>query len=306
MTPLPASGTMLHAGSLLPCYTTSCFADQINTLSDLEMFQEEDDVSITVSPDVIPPQNAGDNTVAAVTIHASANTDFTATISPVPNSGGHQHDTNRPTGHWQEQMTAPQNVYRGRTDSMGSVVLTYIPGDVGGEESIEVVTDSGWRGRKFVFVRVAGMAPLPRDSSKYKWDSNDGTHPNYLYAKPEFIAQLTQIANEYKTQTSVYLSFNDLSLISGGVFDYGPRSSPASFWTPPHNAHRKGTSADVNTGTIGIDGKSADLDVEQLDTIIKALSDAHKINCCRLEEDGSIHIECPKPSNTSQCTESTR
>jgi len=48
------------------------------------------------------------------------------------------------------------------------------------------------------------------------------------------------------------LSFNDLSLPNGGLFDSGNGTpeNPGGDWHPPHLYHRLGTSVDINNSTV--------------------------------------------------------
>ena len=254
---------------------------------------------LTAAP--ITPQATVGSTEAVVTIQTSPNINFTAEIIPVPNSGGHQHNGNKPTGRFKETVALPYNVYSGQTDENGQMILTYISGPAGGEEVITVRnTDEGKEGREFVFVRVVGLAPLETNATFYLYTSNDQHHPNFLYGTPNFLNQIKELAEVYLSSTNIYLSFNDMSLISGGIFDIRHN------WLPDHNSHRKGTSVDINRNTVNLGAKSVTLDLVKLDETIKILTGQNRINCCRIEEGKSIHIECPKPQNVAQCTDSTR
>ncbi|MFB3851877.1 MAG: hypothetical protein ACE14Q_08160 [Acidobacteriota bacterium] len=96
---------------------------------------------------------------------------------------------------------------------------------------------------------IYGLIELP-DGTDYLKSSNLANHVNnQFYATPEMMAKLqnlaTRIRTEYKEGTTydVKISFNDLSLEYGGIFDY------RSTWDPPHKLHREGKSADLNTTT---------------------------------------------------------
>jgi hypothetical protein len=93
-----------------------------------------------------------------------------------------------------------------------------------------------------VSVGVFGLKLLPDNPSLYRKVSNPMGHfpGKQFYGTPAMIAAITKMAEDYKQQFGVLLSFNDLSLPWGGVFDLGKN------WTCPHKFHRLGTSVDVN------------------------------------------------------------
>jgi hypothetical protein len=105
-------------------------------------------------------------------------------------------------------------------------------------------------GTFLVEAHVEGLEPLPQ-SEWYETASNPCGHTagKQFYATPELIRKLTELSKRYvewyeeENGQRIRVSFNDLSLIWGGIFDY----KPARRWDCPHALHRVGTSADVNT-----------------------------------------------------------
>jgi len=102
------------------------------------------------------------------------------------------------------------------------------------------------------WVSVDGLVELP-DSDLWVKNSNSPGHIwdgklQVFYATPEMIDKLSRLAEayreEYKNRYGVpdaKISFNDLSLPYGGLFDI------SNNWQPEHKLHRLGRSADVNT-----------------------------------------------------------
>lgn len=111
-------------------------------------------------------------------------------------------------------------------------------------------------------VGVRGLEELP-DSEEYVKDSRHPGHTAPVFCgTPEMNDRLAALAGAYREWCSSQgqtcrISFNDLSLRYGGLFDY------RGDWQCPHVLHREGRSADVNPG-------SADKDI--LDELAKSSS----------------------------------
>lgn len=113
---------------------------------------------------------------------------------------------------------------------------------------------NGWRydpsdpTRRTVYIEVAfvvgiqGLEVLP-DSEDYLKVSNHEGHSDPVFCgTPAMNQKLAQLASDFrKTYPSEgQISFNDLSLPYGGLYDVGQD------WDCPHELHREGISADVN------------------------------------------------------------
>jgi len=60
---------------------------------------------------------------------------------------------------------------------------------------------------------------------------------------------LTAIGRAYKNDTGSNISYNDISLPKGGLFDWlavHPLGGTDKPWATPHSSHRRGTDVDVN------------------------------------------------------------
>lgn len=105
-------------------------------------------------------------------------------------------------------------------------------------------------GTFLIEAHVEGLEPLP-DSEWYETASNPYDHKagKQFYATPEMIRRLTELSKRYvewyegETGKKIRVSFNDLSLLWGGIYDYKQERR----WDCPHALHRVGRSADVNT-----------------------------------------------------------
>lgn len=95
---------------------------------------------------------------------------------------------------------------------------------------------------------ILGLQELP-DGTDYLKSSGLSNHvAHQFYATPGMIEKLQKLATEVRTTYQqegggylVKISFNDLSLEYGGIFDYH------STWDPPHQLHREGKSVDLNS-----------------------------------------------------------
>lgn len=106
-------------------------------------------------------------------------------------------------------------------------------------------------GTFLVEVHVEGLEPLP-ESEWYEVQSNPHAHTagSQFHGTPEMNKKLADLAKQYVQwyqekhgDTPIQVSFNDLSLPWGGIYDYDQTSR----WDCPHALHRVGRSADVNT-----------------------------------------------------------
>lgn len=92
-------------------------------------------------------------------------------------------------------------------------------------------------------VKVPQLVELPNSPGEYLkarnpdlWHFDSASYFGTTY----LISALRRVASEYKARTNSSLSFNDLSLPWGGLFDVSGQ------WTPSHVLHRQGRSADLN------------------------------------------------------------
>ncbi len=100
---------------------------------------------------------------------------------------------------------------------------------------------------------VRGLVEIP-DSDLYdKVRSPEPEHPNGFNVQPGIPVALVALARRVQRKTGRKLSFNDGSLITGGIFDFdnsfvnaGGESVPWEPWTPPHKTHRRGLDLDLN------------------------------------------------------------
>lgn len=132
---------------------------------------------------------------------------------------------------------------------------------------------------------VEGLQLLPDNDALYVKNSDPHAHAagQQFYGTPQMIQKLTELAQQYQdwyyqaNGVTVKISFNDLSLIYGGLYDYGGN------WDCPHTLHRLGRSADVNHGQVG---SAEDVDDDRLDTL------ANNLGLTRYEKRiGNIHYE---------------
>jgi hypothetical protein len=71
-------------------------------------------------------------------------------------------------------------------------------------------------------------------------DKSKRNHPNSWYGRPAVVRDLRKVAAKYASDTAQRLSFNDLSLVWGGLYDIFVD------WKAPHGLHRAGCSVDIN------------------------------------------------------------
>lgn len=133
-------------------------------------------------------------------------------------------------------------------------------------------------------VRVKGLVQLPEDDSYVKLRGKMDTHPVGDYVTLLMAPRLQQLAQDYRniyhelTGCWVKLSYHDMSLPWGGLFDYN------ATWDCPHTLHRLGTSADINKSCPQDGGGSKDVNQPLLAFLASNLG-LHRI------KEGPIHVE---------------
>lgn len=171
------------------------------------------------------------------------NCDIRITHRVIPFSGGHDHDdANRPKGTF-----TPDS---GNTGPSGLLAVKYTAPEVSGiiEWTLTGVPQGGGRGATLIStigVRIDGLEalpPAPPPEENYDLIGETSRHADNHYGTPGFNAALVDLANRYaKEFPAQKLSYNDMSLVEGGLFDIGPESN----WNPPHCGHRFGTHVDL-------------------------------------------------------------
>jgi hypothetical protein len=109
-------------------------------------------------------------------------------------------------------------------------------------------------------VQVNGLTELPESAGLYSRNGETTSHPMNHYGATVLIEKIQEMARQFQQEFPGYaLSFNDMSLPWGGLFDIHQD------WNCPHSLHRLGHSVDVDHnaqapggGTENIFGKKED------------------------------------------------
>jgi hypothetical protein len=162
----------------------------------------------------------------------------TVNISPQPqaNSGGHQHDDpSRPKGMFQPTT--------GNTGTSG-LATTYTSPEVSGVINV-TLTGTDPNGVPLVpstftiGVQIDGLIALAAGAN-FTLVGQTATHPDNHYGLGTMNATLANLADSYAAAfPGQTLAYNDMSLVTGGLFDIG------AGWSKPHVSHRFGNDADL-------------------------------------------------------------
>lgn len=224
----------------------------------------DDSYTIKLSKDTSPP-TSGD---LAEVEPGKATTTLRATVydnnnQPVPNvnvklevtveanSGGHQHNDNRPKGLLSNGVSAGI-VIEGNTGS-GGMPFTFLARPPAGDHKI-IATCTGGRtckqeGSDKVWVGIRGLVPFTQPGP-YVLVGFTPSHPaNSHNLKPTVSGLVRALANVYRSRfpQDPVLHLNDASLERGGLFDSDAHKGKP--WRPPHSTHRKGTDIDIRWNT---------------------------------------------------------
>lgn len=153
-----------------------------------------------------------------------------------PNSGGHNHQSaSRPKGTFQPAS--------GSTGTSG-LPTTYTSPEVSGviQTTITGTAPNGQPLIPGVFtigVEIAGLVTLGAGAN-YDLIGATANHGDNHYGTPGMNGSLVTLADSY---TAAFpggrLAYNDMSLVTGGLFDI------SGAWAPPHSSHRFGVDVDL-------------------------------------------------------------
>ena len=201
--------------------------------------------------------NWGKRDTTRVTVTVTDNNDkpvprypFTLSVFVRPNSGGHDHNTNRPTGKFITSANDTVATFRDSTNNDGKATYTYICSGFGVVDSMFVKgkTDRDTSSAT-ILLQFPGLQELT-DGDHYVLTGAYGDagvtsqHYKNRYGTSNLIEKPKQLADTVYSLKKYELRINDMSLINGGPFDINNN------WDTPHQTHRQGVSADVSNQVL--------------------------------------------------------
>lgn len=234
-------------------------------------------IELTLDPDTVRPVDTGmdishSKTTIKIHVKDSLNNPIpkhTLKITALPDalSGGHTHNNPvRPLGKFL-QATAGSGSYDavnkkfdGETNDWGNLWIEYLPSHtspddsthidgVGGTETIKAFSKTcAVNATATLIVKVPDLVALPAGTN-YTLEGSTTAHPQGNHYGTQYtITALQEIAAEYaQLIPGSILTYNDISLINGGIFDLGPDYN-SIWWHPSHHEHRVGTNVDMPQG----------------------------------------------------------
>ncbi len=158
------------------------------------------------------------------------------TLSREPNSGGHHHLGGPPgsisPARFQLQGPWPQNIE-----------VMYTAPDASGLVEQLATFDSGTVDYDYNNVMIQGLVELT-GNAHIKIIHNDPYHPKVHYGTPAMLQGIRELAKAFFNTYNKKVEVNDMSLPRGGLFDYNGN------WVPPHQTHRTGINADIQTRNV--------------------------------------------------------
>lgn len=229
------------------------------------------EANIVLTPSEVRPRGTGGNNEADVSFTLTkpappAGCTLQLSVEPVPQSGGHNHESGRPSGALSDSMLLFSS---GET---GPKSVKYASCEVSGIENIKAMSEEiGSVTEKKISIKVPTLYPLG-ESDFFRLTGVTSGHSDNHYGTSSTVGRVTAAAQDYFEETGVAIGINDMSLIWGGLFDIN------SDWSTPHSKHRVGKSIDVDH--YGADEKKLNRIMEE------------KYRCSRYEV-SRIHYECP-------------
>jgi hypothetical protein len=191
-------------------------------------------------------------------------------------SGYHDHNANRPQGHfdaapyYSSSPGGPSTVTRYSGSDGCAYVWWYAP-QISGYYDIVAYSSAGNTYHSIIvwtMAQTSNLIELPA-SSNYTAVGQTSNHLLNHYGTASAISTLQNIFSIFRAQTGIVGSVNDMSLGWGGDFDLGPSTGTLNcpltdqqFWTNVcrHAEHRLGKNADIPFSGLGT-GKPAFLDI---------------------------------------------
>jgi len=202
-----------------------------------------------------------------------------------PNSGGHDHGDNRPTGKFITPAHDTVASFQGTTNSDGKATCTYICSGFGGVDSIFVrgKTDRDTSSTT-ILLQFPGLQELTEgDHYELIGAHSQGAtseHEKNHYGTSKLVSVLKELADTVYSEDEYELRFNDMSLVNGGPFDIWNN------WDTPHQDHREGVSADVGNQILHSNGGLYPLTEDQLKRWLRLVSKKPNVG----SEPGHYHV----------------
>ena len=199
--------------------------------------------SLSVNPVEVRPRGTGGIDTATVTVTGAAPGArlLRPVVTAMANSGGHQHNGQRPVG-----TISPASR---RADASGRADFTYRSNQPGGTETI-TANVAGDVVQANIDIRVPDLLELTAGAD-YDLVGQTANHPDNHFATAATIASLQQIAANYEAHKVANnlpgwprVAYNDISLVRGGIFDIN------GDWAPPHQTHRNGRIVDFRINNL--------------------------------------------------------
>lgn len=243
-------------------------------------------LTVTLDPEEVRPTGAGTPNITTVIVKVTdvrgdpvPNAEVTLEAEAVQNSGGHQHNSDRPP-----VDNTVFNPPTGTTDANGEFRSRYTASAFGGKEIIIAKSEEcpGEEGRATLTVKVPGLVELYSGASYYyELKEPTSSHPSPYWVADDVRLVIALIADlyHYNLPNNPNLVITDASLEWGGGFDIGGHWEDCI--TPRrlggdghgHQTHREGRDIDVRIWNIPNDHRD---EIEGFASDMGAVADVHQ------------------------------
>ncbi len=212
---------------------------------------DNNNVLFVTAPSTAKAVNATSFNVSVIDLTTGAiipNADFQLRATPGPMNGGHDHDnSSRPLG-----TLKPQS---GNTGASGTTAIIYNAPETSGDVTVTLMcmlpNGNCVPTQGQITVAVGGLSELP-PGDNYSLVGFTRLHTSNHFGTASLISALIGLADAYAEKyPGGILSYNDMSLITGGQFDIN------GTWAPPHKDHRLGKNCDFAQTLVPIARRNA-------------------------------------------------
>jgi hypothetical protein len=158
------------------------------------------------------------------------------TLSRAPNYGGHNHGGG-PYG----SIVPSSFVLDGEFPQ--NIQSVFKAPEAAGIVVVRSVCSNGQSAKVWMFVEVPGLIGLGGGVGIVLTGSTPA-HPSNHFGTGTLVSKIRQLATAFHSKFSKDIFVNDMSLPSGGLFDY------KGTWAPPHATHREGRTVDINSTSM--------------------------------------------------------
>jgi hypothetical protein len=231
------------------------------------------------------------------------NVSFTIAREFIEHSGGHNHAGSPPLND-----VSSLDTYTGTTDRNGHWSTALHAGPLAGTMRYTIST-TNLQGQPFtgqpllVTTGFIGLVDPGANDPNIRYTGVLPAHPSSHWGAPELHAFVRDLAAQYNARKQPVaqgsLGLNDMSITTGGVFDY------RGTWSPPHGQHSFGVACDIDHAAVRFsDGQN--IPVDYWGTLTTVATDLGGFLLIERQNNDNLHVQIPEAQISDVLLRETR